>query len=423
MEITSPAIQYHDVTAAAYRIRKGVKETPLEQSRQLSDQLGMNIYFKKEFKLPTGSFKERGARNTLEQLSPEQRKIGVIAASAGNHALALAYHGHQLSIRVVVVTPVTAPIMKISQCQRYGAQVELYGNDILEAKKHAMELAREQNLQYINGYDDPHILAGQGTAALEVFEQMDKLGVVPDATVIPVGGGGLLAGMATAIKHLMPKIEVIAVESEQCPSFSAAMEAGRPVYTAAQPSLADGLAVPTVGSNAFATARGCVDRVVVVREDDIALAILRLVEVEKAVVEGAGASGLAACLSGKLEHLKGKNVVVMLCGGNIDTTVLGRCLERGLAADGRMVRFAVRLEDRAGSLSGLTKLLQDHKASVKDIIHERMWLNGSIYDVEIDCTVETRDWEHALQLKEVLRQEYSQRLVTWGERSISYTRL
>jgi threonine dehydratase len=376
-------IQYTDVTAASFRIRKGVKETPLKKSEPLSEMLGMNIFFKKEFLLPTGSFKERGARNTLELLTEEQKRQGVIAASAGNHALALAHHGHQLSIPVVVMMPEVAPLMKVERCRQYGAEIIVHGRDIGEAKERALELARERDMVYVNGYDDPRILAGQGTAALEVVSQMERLGVDCDAVVIPVGGGGLLAGMAVTLKHFMPSVEVIGVESEQCASFSEAMKAGRPVYTKALPTLADGLAVPEVGANAFACARPCVDQMVVVSEKDIALAILRLVEIEKSVVEGAGATGLAACLSGKLDHLQGKNVVVMLCGGNIDTTTLGRCLERGLAADGRMATFKVVLEDRPGSIAGLTRLLSELKCSVKDITHERTWLQASIHHVEV----------------------------------------
>jgi threonine dehydratase len=367
------------------------------------------------------SFKERGARNTLELLAEEKDKRGVIAASAGNHALALAHHGHELSIPVVVLMPEIAPLMKVERCRQYGAEIIVHGRDIGEAKEKALQMAKERDLVYVNGYDDPRILAGQGTAALEVVSQMEQLGKECDAVVIPVGGGGLLAGMAVALKHYIPHVEVIGVESEQCASFSAAMKAGRPVYTKALPTLADGLAVPEVGTNAFYCAQPCVDRVVVVSEKDIALAILRLVEVEKSVVEGAGATGLAACLSGQLDHLQGKNVVVMLCGGNIDTTTLGRCLERGLAADGRMATFKVVLEDRPGSIAGLTRLLSELKCSVKDITHERTWLQASIHHVEIECVVETVSKEHRRSLKTALLDKYEGGLVEWGAQKLDHT--
>eukprot|EP00731_Ephydatia_muelleri_P018002 Em0011g42a len=411
---TKPAIQFHDITAAAYRIKKGVKETPLEKSLKLSAMLGMEIYFKKDLLLPTGSFKERGVRNALELLPPEQKKKGVIAASAGNHALALAYHGQLMGIPVEVVTPETAPLMKVSQCRNCGAVVTKHGSNLEEAKQFATIRANEQQLQYINGYDYPPILAGQGTAALEIIEQLERLGKTADAVVIPVGGGGLLAGMAVAFKHLQPQVEVIAAESEECPGFSESLKVGRPSYVSPKPSLADGLAVPLVGTNSFATAKDKVDKCLAISESDIAIAILRLVEMEKIVVEGAGATGLAACLSGQLDHLKGKTVVVMLSGGNIDTTVLGRCLERGLAADGRLVKFGVLISDRPGGIAGLTQLLYEQHVSVKDIVHERTWLKTSIFFVEVDCVVETTDEEHALRLKNALITRYGAASVHWG---------
>jgi threonine dehydratase len=319
----------------------------------------------------------------------------------------------------MVMMPEVAPLMKVERCRQYGAEVVVYGKDIGEARDRALVIAKERNMIYINGYDHPHILAGQGTAALEIIGQMEELDTQCDAVVIPVGGGGLLAGMSVTFKHFLPQVEVIGVESEQCASFSAALKAGRPVYTKALPTLADGLAVPEVGSNAFACAQPCVDRMVVVTERDIAVAILRLVEIEKSVVEGAGATGLAACLSGRLDHLRGKNVVVMLCGGNIDTTILGRCLERGLAADGRMATFKIVLEDRPGSISGLTELLFQLKCSVKDVIHERTWLQASIHHVEIQCVVETVGKPHRQRLKTALLEKYGGQLVEWGAKKLS----
>jgi threonine dehydratase len=347
-------ISFEDVTAASFRIKDGIVRTVCERS-QLSGITGMDLYFKKEFMQYTGSFKERGARNALKQLPKKQKEIGVIAASAGNHALALAYHGKQLEIPVTVVMPKLAPIMKVAACRDCGANVILHGNDIGESKEYATRLGKEKGLTYINGYDDPAVLAGQGTIGLEIIEQVPDA----DAVVVPVGGGGLLAGVALAVKALKPDITVIGVESENCPGFSTAWKAGHPVKVQCMPTLADGLAVPLVGRNAFATAEPFVDKVITVREDYIAIAILRLVEHEKAVVEGAGATGYAACVAGCLPELKGKKVVIPLCGGNIDTTILGRCLERGLAADGRLCRFVVRVKDTPGGCAELTKILAD----------------------------------------------------------------
>ncbi|ELU10999.1 hypothetical protein CAPTEDRAFT_176201 [Capitella teleta] len=396
------AIQFQEVSAAAYKIKGGIERTPCPKSH-MSSFTGIEIFFKKEYLQHTGSFKERGARYTLMMLSAEQKKIGVVAASAGNHALALAFHGTSLKIPVYVVMPIIAPIMKVSMCRHYGAEVLVQGADINESRTIALSMAKKSGFMYINGYDHPHILAGQGTMGLEIVEQVPDV----DAVVIPVGGGGLIAGTALAIKSLYPHVTVIGAESERCASFSTSIEAGHPVYTKASSTLADGLAVPLVGVNAFATAAPLIDKMVVVSEDYIALAILRLVELEKCVVEGAGATGLAAVLAGLLPELKGKKVVIPLCGGNIDTTVLGRCLERGLAADGRLLRFVVTVSDRPGGIAELTKLISSIGVSLKDIFHERAWLKSDIFSVQVKCVVETRDQEHAAEMERLLRSHYN----------------
>lgn len=394
-------IQFQDVSAAAFKIKSGIMNTPCTRSH-MSALTGVEIFFKKEFNQYTGSFKERGARYTLLSLTEKQRAAGVITASAGNHALALSYHGQDLGIPITVVMPLVAPIMKVQACRQYGAIILVRGSDIAECRIIALKMAKEQGLLYINGYDHPHILAGQGTMGLEIVEQVPNI----DAVVVPVGGGGLIAGVALAVKALYPQIQVIGVESEKCASFSAALAHGRPTYTKAESTLADGLAVPTVGVNAFATASTLVDKVVTVREEWIAIAILRLVELEKAVVEGAGATALAAILAGELPELKGKRVVIPLCGGNIDTTVLGRCLERGLAADGRLVKFTVTVSDRPGGIAELTRLMASLGVSIKDMTHERAWIRSDIFSVEVKVLCETRDFEHFHELKAALEERY-----------------
>ncbi|XP_037777571.1 L-threonine ammonia-lyase-like isoform X2 [Penaeus monodon] len=394
-------INFQDVSAAAFKIKSGIMNTPCTRSH-MSSITDIEIYFKKEFNQFTGSFKERGARYTLLMLSESQRKKGVIAASAGNHALALSYHGQDLGIPVTVVMPLVAPIMKVQACRQYGANIIVKGSDIGECREIALKMAKEQDLLYINGYDHPHILAGQGTMGLEIVEQVPNI----DAVVIPVGGGGLIAGVALAVKALHPHVQVIGVEAERCASFSAALKAGHPVYVKAESTLADGLAVPKVGVNAYATAAPLVDKVVTVREEWIAISILRLVEHEKAVVEGAGATALAAVLAGELPELKGKRVVIPLCGGNIDTTILGRCLERGLAADGRLVKFTVTVSDRPGGIAELTRLLANLGVSIKDMLHERAWIKNDIFSVEVKVMAETRDYEHYLELRAALCSRY-----------------
>ncbi|KAK9504478.1 hypothetical protein O3M35_010801 [Rhynocoris fuscipes] len=401
-------ISFADITSAAFKIKFGITNTPCIKSH-LSNLTGMDIYLKKDFLQFTGSFKERGACYALLMLPEENKRNGVISASLGNHALALSYHGKRLNIPVTVVMPNVAPIMKVQACKQYGAEVIVMGNDMKEAKRLAMNLAKERNLSYINGYDHPHIIAGQGTLGLEIVEQVSNI----DAIVVPVGGGGLIAGVALAVKTLHPSIKIIGVESDRCSSFSAAISANEPVEVEIKSTLADGLAVPTVGYNAFATAAPLIDKMVVVKEEWIAIAILRLVELEKCVVEGAGASGLAAILAGQLPELKGKKVVLPLCGGNIDTTILGRCLERGLAVDGRLIKFCVTVSDRPGGIADLCRLVSTTGVSIKDIIHERAWITSHVFSVQVTVVCETMNMEHANQLKKVLNENYN--AVVFGE--------
>eukprot|EP00127_Corallochytrium_limacisporum_P000559 Clim_evm15s18 gene=Clim_evmTU15s18 len=398
-------VDFASVSRAAKLIKSGIKTTPLElASDALCKESGMEIWFKKDIFLPTGSFKERGARNALLCLSKEAREKGVVAASAGNHALALSYHGKKLGIPVTVVMPQNAPLAKSSRCISYGAEVISYGQHIGESKEYAQGLVEERGLTYINGYNDVEIIAGAGSMALEIVNQMEE---DIDAMIIPVGGGGLIAGCAVALKTLIPSIQIIGVEPQRCASFKKALEAGRPVPVDVTPTLADGLAVPTVGSNAFATGRKYIDKIVTVTEHCIAKTVLRLVENEKLIVEGAGCTGLAACVTkGLLPDLEGKRVVVPLCGANVDTTVLGRCLDRGLAADHRLCRFVVTVPDRPGGISNLTAILDQMGASIKDIFHERAWLDSDIFSVEVKVIVETRNKEHSEELRKVLRSTY-----------------
>lgn len=390
-----------DIESAAARINGHVIESPCPPSIPLSEATGMKILCKLEYLQRTGSFKERGARNALMQLSPEQKSRGVIAASAGNHALGLAYHAQLLGIPATVVMPKFAPLTKVVNCRRFNACVLLHGNALADAKERADAIAAAEGLSYINGYDDPPIIAGQGTIGLEILRQVPDL----DAIVVPVGGAGLIAGIALAVKSLNSKVEIIGVEPDRAASFSAALQAGRPFAVEIKPTLADGLAVSKVGENAFAIARERIDRMVVVAEHDIALAVLRLMELEKAVVEGAGAAGLAACLAGKLPELKGRKVVLPLCGGNIDLTMLGRVLDRGLAFDGRLCRFTAIISDRPGGLARFAGLVAEEGASIVDIAHDRAFGGDDLNTVAVHCVVETRDADHIRTLHERLDRE------------------
>ena len=392
-------ITFQEIEAARTRIAGAVYYSPCQPSIPLSEIAGTEIFCKLDSLQRTGSFKERGARNALAQLSPEQKKRGVIAASAGNHAQALAYQGRLLGIPATVVMPQYAPLVKVSNCQKLGANVVLYGKDFAEAKGRAHEIAAEKGLAYIDGYDDPAIIAGQGTMGLEIVEQVPDL----DAVLVPVGGAGLIAGVSLAVKTLRPQAKVIAVEAENVPSFSAALEAGKPTKIALHPTLADGLAIPQVGANAFEIAHRFVDLAVTVTEDQIAIAILRLVELEKSVVEGAAATPLAACLSGKLEDLAGKKCVLLLCGGNIDPNVLSRVIESGLVADGRLCRFTAVISDRPGGLADLAAQIASTGASVKQVVHDRAFASSDVSTVNVLCTVETRNHQHLAELRAQLR--------------------
>jgi threonine dehydratase len=392
-------ITFQDIEAARKRITGAVYYSPCPPSIPLSEITGMEIFCKLDNLQRTGSFKERGARNALAQLSPDQQRRGVIAASAGNHAQALAYQGSLLGIPATVVMPKFAPLIKVSTCQQLGANVVLHGTDFGEAKARAHEIAKEKGLAYIDGYDDPAIIAGQGTMGLEIIEQIPDL----DAVIIPVGGAGLLAGVSLAIKTLRPNVKIVAVEAENVASFSAALEAGKPTTITMHPTLADGLAIPQVGTNAFQIARPLVDLVVTVTEEEIALAILRLVELEKSVVEGAAATPLAASISGKLEQLAAKRVVHLICGGNIDPNVLSGVIERGLVADGRLGRFTAVISDRPGGLADLARLIASTSASIKQVVHDRAFASHDVSAVNVLCTVETRNHQHLAELRALLK--------------------
>jgi threonine dehydratase len=388
-----------DIRAARRRIAGGVVVTPCPESIPLSEITGARIYCKLDNLQRTGSFKERGARNALLRLPAPQRRRGVVAASAGNHALGLAYHGRLLGIPVTVVMPDYAPLIKVSTCRNLGASVLIHGRDFIEARARADELAREKGFAYIHGFDAPDIIAGQGTLGLEILAQVPDV----DAIVCPVGGGGLIAGTALAVKSLRRRVRIIGVESQATGNLSAALAAGGPVRLPRRPTLADGLATLTVGANAFALARTRVDRVVQVTEKAIALAILRMIELEKSVVEGAAATPLAAMMSGVLPELRGKKVVLVVCGGNIDPAILSRVIDQGLVHDGRMTRFTVVISDRPGGLAALSRVIAESGASFKDIEHDRAFSGPDISAVNAVCTVETRDHDHIRALHRALR--------------------
>lgn len=386
------------IRAARERIADAIYHSPCPYSLSLSRLCKCHVYCKLDHLQMTGSFKERGARNKLLQLSPGQRANGVIAASAGNHALGLAHHGQLLGIPVTVVMPKSAPLIKIVNCRGFGANVILHGDGFAEAREYALKLADEKALAYIQGFDDPAIIAGQGTMGLEILEDVPDV----DAVIVPIGGGGLVAGVGLAIKTLKPGVRIIGVEARHATTMQESLCKGKVTRVNPRPTLADGLAVAEAGQYCFDIAKDVIDEMAIVDEVQIATAVLRLLELEKMVVEGAGAVPLAAAMSQSL-GLDGRKVVLCITGGNIDVTLISRIIERGLAADGRLCRITAYMIDRPGSLAHLLGILAETGANVKGVTHDRSFGPADVAKVAVACTMETRDREHIWQIHEALK--------------------
>ena len=383
------AITAQDVENAALAIADHIVRTPSAVSQTLSDITGAHVIVKFENLQFTASYKERGALNCLLTLSPAERAVGVIAMSAGNHAQGLAHHGARLGIPVTVVMPVGTPTVKVTRCEQLGAEVVLAGDGLGEAAVRAHELADERGLLFVSPFDDARIIAGQGTVALEMLEDHPDL----DAVVVPVGGGGLIAGMATFLAARAPHVETIGAESERFPSMAIAL--GTWDGPVGGSTIAEGIAVATAGSLTqplvAAHARG---GVVVVPEGLIERSVGMLLEVEKTVVEGAGAAGLAAILH-QPERFAGLTVGVVLTGGNIEPRLLASVILRSLVRAGRLVHLRVAVDDRPGSLAGLTAAVAAAAGNIVDVTHQRLALEVPIKLTEIDLTIETVDEAHA----------------------------
>ncbi len=391
--ITLQAIQ-----DARARLGRAIYHTPCPVSLTLSRLCGCRTYFKLENLQMTGSFKERGALNKLLQLSEAEKRAGVIAASAGNHAQGVAYHATRLGIRSTIVMPRPTPLIKVVNTRDLGGEVILHGANYDEALSHATQIAAEQGSTFIHAFDDEAVIAGQGTIGLELLEEETAFDVV----VVPVGGGGMISGVAVALKESRPNIRVIGVEPEYYAAMKAAIKAGRTVEIATQPTIADGLAVKRAGEITSEIVRRYVDEIVTVTEDEIASAILKLLEIEKTVVEGGGAVGLAAVLFGKITGIENKNVAMIISGGNIDPNLLSKIIERGLAKDGRLVRIRVLGRDRPGELARICQHAADVGANILEVTHNRAFANLEVGGVEIDLILETRGHDHVEQLLRVL---------------------
>lgn len=388
--MTAPAaVGPGDIEAARTRIRGAVYETPCACSETLSRLTGTRCFVKLENLQMTGSFKERGAANLLLQLGPDERRRGVAAASAGNHGLAVAFHAARLGIPALIVMPEWAPLIKVASARRWGAEVVLHGDDFDAAYARAVGLAAERGLAFVHPFDDPRVVAGQGTIGLELLEQEPDL----DAVIVAVGGGGLAAGVGLAVKSRRPAVRVVGVVAEALPAMREALAAGARVTLPAAPTIADGIAVRRVGELTLALVRRHVDQVVAVGEEELANAVLLLLEIEKTVVEGAGAAPLAALVNRPLD-LAGARVALVLSGGNIDVTMLSRIIDRGLVKDGRLVRLGVRLRDRPGELARLTALVAAARANIVHIEHDRAFSGAPVGDTEVELTLETSGRSH-----------------------------
>jgi len=404
--ISARMVTLSHIQSALARIRQSIYVSPCTRSETFSELTGNSVYLKLENRQRTGAYKERGALNKLLSLSPEERSQGVIAASAGNHAQAVAYHAANLGIRARIVMPLTTPLIKVSATRGYGAEVALHGANYDESFGEAMRLSEQDDLTFVHAFDDDVVIAGQGTLGLELLEQHPDL----EAVVVPIGGGGLISGIACALKETNPRIQVFGVQPSRLPSLRAALAEGKPVTLPSAVTIADGIAVRRTGDRTLPLIQKYVDDVVTVEEEEIANAVLLLLEREKILAEGAGAAALAALINRRIPHIQspkpaapkektaGRKIAVVVSGGNIDVTLLARIIERGLVKDGRLVRLRVHLPDYPGALHRVTGILAQHRANIVETSYDRAYHNVNLGDTAIDITMETRGPDHIAEL-------------------------
>jgi threonine dehydratase len=387
-------ITYSDIQAAAARIAPHVLNTPCVESKTLSQITGAQVFLKFENLQFTSSFKERGACNKLSQLSPDTR--GVVAMSAGNHAQGVAHHAKRLGLRAVIVMPQFTPGVKVDNTLRLGAEVILHGDTLDEARSHALLIAQEQSLTLVHPYDDAAIVAGQGTTALEMLQAVPDL----DTLIVAIGGGGLMGGMALAAKTLRPEIEIIGVQTERFPAMYNSIKGEK--LPLGPSTIAEGIAVPTPGVIARELIAQHVKDIVLVDESEIEHAIVMLLEIEKTLVEGAGAAGLAALFK-QPERYAGKKVGLVLCGGNLDPLLLASIIERGMVKSGRLARIRVGARDVPGSLARITAAVAQAGANVNEVQHQRAFTLQAAQNVDIELVIQARGHAHVAQVIEALQ--------------------
>jgi threonine dehydratase len=386
-----------EIHAAMGRIRDSIYLSPCARSEDFSQHTGNSVYLKLDNLQRTGAFKERGALNKLLTLTEVERSRGVIAASAGNHAQGLAYHAGRHGIRAQIVMPLTTPLIKVSATKGYGAEVVLHGANYDEACEEAVRRSGQFGMTFVHPFDDAVVIAGQGTMGLEILQQVPDI----EAVVAPIGGGGLIAGVACAVKETNPQVRVIGVQPARLPSMKVAIAEGHPVTLSPAATIADGIAVRRAGEKTLPLVQKYVDDIVTVDEEEIANAVLLLLEREKTLAEGAGAAAIAALINHKTS-LSGKKVAVLVCGGNIDVSLLSRIMERGLVKDGRLVRLRVHLPDYPGALHRLTGILAQHRANIVETSYDRAYYGVNLGDTAIDITMETRGPDHIAELLSAL---------------------
>jgi len=381
-----------DVRRAYGRIRESLFLSPCAHSETFSELSGNQVFLKMENLQMTGAYKERGALNKILELTQEERDRGLIAASAGNHAQAVSYHATKRGITAQIVMPMATPLNKVMATRRFGGEVVLHGANYDEACDEAKRRSAESGLTFIHAFDDDAVIAGQGTLGLELLSQTPDV----DLVITAIGGGGLISGMACALKEINPRIQVIGVQTSRLPSMKAAIDAGHLVTLPVASTLADGIAVRRAGERTLPMVRKYVDEIVTVEEEEIASAILLLLEREKTVAEGAGAASVAAILHRKI-NFTGKRIAAIISGGNIDVGILSRIIERGLAKDGRLIRLRIHLPDYPGALHTLTGVLAEHRANIVETSYDRKFGVDLGYSA-IDLTMETRGSEHVENL-------------------------
>ena len=379
-----------EVHAARDRVAETARHTPLEYSHTFSEMTGADVRLKLETFQRTGAFQIRGATNRIATLPEAEREAGIVTASAGNHAQGVALAASRLGVDSLVVMPENAPVSKVKATRSYGARVELHGVDYDAAAERAREIEAAEGRYYLHAFDDEMVMAGQGTLGLEVVEDCPGVGTV----VVPVGGGGLISGVATAVKDHDPSIRVVGVQAEGAASLPESLERGERVTLDSVNTIADGIATRSVGEKTFEVIRERVDGVVTVGEDDIAVALTTLLERGKTLVEGAGAVPLAALLAGAFDYAGDETVVPLLCGGNIDMNTLTTVILRGLVETGRYLRLRTTLEDRPGALKDLTDVISAHRANIYAIQHDRTSRNIAMNDAEVELALETRGPDH-----------------------------